>query len=223
MSSRAQSAHVLMFVDILKQEIKNNDTSTSTVLSRIEFPILRRFGSKALLVTSNKFEEAIQPFWSILWSLEMQWENTDILYATNHPILLPKGHHLTTMIILRAHERDLHNGTKETLTEVCSSYWIMKGRSVVKIIVPSAVSLRVNIVSLPTPPPLPKFRVREEFPFTYTGVDFAGPFYVKTSGTTSGSKVWLCLYTCCIVSAVHLDIVPTESFFQSFKRSQRIA
>ena len=35
------------------------------------------------------------------------------------------------------------------------------------------------------------------------------------------TRVWICLYTCCVVRAVHLDIVPnltTSAFLRSFKR-----
>ena len=44
-------------------------------------------------------------------------------------------------------------------------------------------------------------------PFTYTGVDFAGPLFVKAADQYS--KVWICLYTCtcCATRAVHLDLV----------------
>ena len=68
------------------------------------------------------------------------------------------------------------------------------------------------------PPALPEYRVRQSRPFQHTGVDFAGPLYVKGS---ENSKVWLCLYTCCVTRAVHLDIVPylsTMTFIRSFKR-----
>ena len=37
----------------------------------------------------------------------------------------------------------------------------------------------------------------------------------------STAKMWVCLYTCCIVRAVHLDLVldlTTEAFLQSFRR-----
>ena len=75
--------------------------------------------------------------------------------------------------------------------------------------------------NLPPPPPLPNFRVAEEPAFTCTGVDFAGPLYVKTAGPSTESKTWICLYTCCMVRAIHLDLVldmTAESFICSFKR-----
>ena len=58
------------------------------------------------------------------------------------------------------------------------------------------------------PPPLPSFRVREEPAFTHTGVDFAGPLHVKTPNSATQAKAWICLHTCCVVRAIHLDLVP---------------
>ena len=75
--------------------------------------------------------------------------------------------------------------------------------------------------SAPIPPPLPDFRVQRNSPLTSTGVDFAGQLYVKATGNSRSTKVWICLYTCCTVRAVHLDLVPdltTPTFLRSLKR-----
>ena len=72
----------------------------------------------------------------------------------------------------------------------------------------------------PPPPPLPSYRVQEAPPFTVTGVDFAGPLYVQGPNGAQ-TKVWICLYTCCVVRAVHLDLVPdmsAQTFLRSLKR-----
>jgi len=42
----------------------------------------------------------------------------------------------------------------------------------------------------------------------YIGVNFAGPLYVKDRELVSEKTVWIYLYTCCVVRAVHLDQVP---------------
>ena len=124
----------------------------------------------------------------------------------------------------RAHERVFHNGIKETLTEVRSKFWILKGRSLVrKLIYRCPVCRRFEgpRYSVPPPPPLPEFRVSEQPPFTFTGVDFAGPLYIRYPGKPECSKVWLCLFTCCVVRAVHLDLVPnltTPAFLMCLKR-----
>ena len=55
-------------------------------------------------------------------------------------------------------------------------------------------------------------------PFAYTGVDFAGPLYIRGS---ERSKVWICLFTCCVVRAIHLEIVSeltAQAFIRCFKR-----
>ena len=73
---------------------------------------------------------------------------------------------------------------------------------------------------IPPPPPLPSFRVQEAPPFSHTGVDYAGPLYVKQPGSQQ-AKVWIELYTCCVTRAVHLDLVPDKTantFIRSFKR-----
>ena len=70
------------------------------------------------------------------------------------------------------------------------------------------------------PPPSPEHHVKRLRPFQYTGVDFAGPPYVKPSPQERGPKAWLCLYTCPVTRAVHLDLVPnlnTLTFLRRFK------
>ena len=105
-----------------------------------------------------------------------------------------------------------------------SRYWLVKGRAFVKKIVNQCIICR-KFEGSPfhgsTPPPLPTFRLREDPPFTYTGVDFAGPLYIKTGSTATSPKVWICLYTCCVTRAIHLDVVPdltTAAFIRSLKR-----
>ena len=146
--------------------------------------------------------------------------NADIPENTRHPVLLYGKHYLTLLIVQECHERVFHGGVKDTLTEIRARYWIIKGRSLVrKCLQQCKLCKRFHSkpYKAPPPPPLPQFRVQEAPAFTFTGVDFAGPLYVKR--TTA--KVWVCLYTCCVVRAVHLDLVPnltTEAFLRSFRR-----
>ena len=160
-----------------------------------------------------------------LWRCRGRLHNAEIPYSTKFPILLPKNHPLTLLVLRQPHERVAHNGPKETLTELRSRYWVLKGRSLVKQYINHCTLCR-RFEALPyrppPPPPLPPFRVKEEPPFACTGVDFAGPLYVKTDTQTGGSnKVWICLYTCCITRAIHLDLVPNlsaQTFLRCFKR-----
>jgi len=72
---------------------------------------------------------------------------------------------------------------------------------------------------VPDPPPLPKSTVQESPPFTTTGVDFTGALCVKGNGREN--KVYICLFTCAVTRAVHIEVVLdlTEvSFLQAFER-----
>ena len=158
-----------------------------------------------------------------VWRCGGRIENSDFPYATRHPIILPRDHHYTLLVIKDAHKRILHNGVKETLNEVGTKYWVVKGRiSVKRVIAKCNLCRRYGGLSYRTPPPpLPSFRVTENPPFSYTGVDYAGPLYVRPDHSRFEQKVWICLYTCCITRAVHIDIVSnlsTPCFIRSLKR-----
>ena len=57
---------------------------------------------------------------------------------------------------------------------------------------------------------LPSERVSEDPPFTHVGVDFAGPLFIDdrniTEGANESSKVYVCLFTCALMRAVHLEL-----------------
>lgn len=146
--------------------------------------------------------------------------NTDLPYSTKHPILLNTKHHVTELIVRQCHLSVKHGGVKETLTELRSSYWIIRGRNFVRKLLRQCVACRrftAKPYLTPLSPPLPEDRVKEAPPFSFTGVDFAGPLYIRGNE----KKVWLCLYTCGATRAVHLELVPglsAETFILCFRR-----
>jgi hypothetical protein len=73
----------------------------------------------------------------------------------------------------------------------------------------------------PDLPALPVFRITKDHPFTYTGLDFSGPLYVKQVNALAMEKVYMVIYTCAMSRAVHLDVVTdmtAEAFIRSFWR-----
>ena len=157
-----------------------------------------------------------------LWRCGGRLGNADLPYSTRYLILLPRDHPVTPLIVSDAHRRVLHNGLRDTLTEVRTRFWIVKGRSLVRRIIHRCITCRRFMGKLfpaPPPPPLPVSRVKEEPPFTFTGVDFAGPILIRAQG--KAEKTWICLFTCFTTRVVHLDIVQdmsTESFIRCLKR-----
>ena len=108
-----------------------------------------------------------------------------------HLILLPNQHHFASLQVLDCHRRIMHGGVKETLTELRIKFWIVKGRSVVKkLLRQCTICAQFNgrAYSAPESPPMP---VQECAPFSYVGLDYAGPLYDKDKEV--GVKVWIAL------------------------------
>ena len=83
---------------------------------------------------------------------------------------------------------------------------------------------RVPFKPRPTPD-LPDMRVADAPPFTFTGLDFAGPLYITSSkegqSNEFSQKAYICLYTCASTRAIHLELLcdlSVKSFLQSFRR-----
>ncbi|VDI16697.1 Hypothetical predicted protein [Mytilus galloprovincialis] len=72
---------------------------------------------------------------------------------------------------------------------------------------------------MPDMPPFPKSRVSQSTPFSSTGLDYLGPLITKSNG--ENSKRWICLFTCLVTRAIHLEVIndmTTEEFLYAFRR-----
>lgn len=137
-------------------------------------------------------------------------EHSDLSVEARAPIILPKEHRLTRLIIEQCHNRVLHSGLRATLAELRAKFWVPRGRQIVKNIIGGCVTCKKLIgkpYGTPTEAALPEFRVKESPPFSKVGVDFAGPLYVKGSQSSEMDKVYIALFTCCVTRAVHLELV----------------
>ena len=122
-----------------------------------------------------------------------------------------------------------HNGVRDTLTALRENYWVLGGRAATKRIVKECVICR-KLEGVPfkpqSSPDLPDMRVADAPPFTYTGVDFAGPLYITSprdpqSNESVSEKVYICLFTCASTRAVHLELtrdLSVNSFLKAFRR-----
>ena len=80
------------------------------------------------------------------------------------------------------------------------THWILRGREVVKKVLRKCKRYEGKSVSSPPLPQLPEERVGEYPPFANTGIDFAGPLSDKEG------KAYVCLFTCGITRAIHLEL-----------------
>ncbi|XP_068692597.1 uncharacterized protein [Montipora foliosa] len=120
------------------------------------------------------------------------------------PKLLPKNHAFTSLLINSFHEKRMHAGVSHTLSAIRREFWIPQGRTTVRNVLLNCRRCRRHQggpYKMPKTAPYPPSRIEESSPFTYTGLDYLGPLYVKVNGVTQ--KVWVCL----AVRAVHLEVI----------------
>ena len=150
-------------------------------------------------------------------------EQSELSYSRIYPILLPTQTILdnvarpctfTEMLIINRHERLSHLGVPETLSNIRSEFWPIKGRIFVKKVLNRCVPCKKSAgpsYSKTPEPPLPSFRVTREKPFYGTGVDFIGPFYCKDTPNGRTFKTWYITFVCGSTRAVHIEAVKTRS------------
>ena len=148
--------------------------------------------------------------------------NSDLEVNVRRPIILPRDHAYTTLVIRDCHERVLHSGMRATLADMHSRYWVPKGRQCVKKVLSKCVTCKKQegrAFSAPLTAALPEFRVKQVPAFSKVGVDFAGPLYVKAA-TGGVRKVYIALFSCCVTRAIHLELVEDLSA-KAFRRALR--
>ena len=142
-----------------------------------------------------------------------------------HPVILPRHSRLTELVIREQHEADHHvAGTAHTMAALMQRYWIVAIREAIREYERSCVACqrRKAQPSEQVMAPLPKIRLKEPFhAFSRVAVDFAGPFETVQGRGQRRAKRYLCLFTCCLCRAVHLEMatgLDTSSFMNCFQR-----
>ena len=151
-------------------------------------------------------------------------KHASLTLDATQPILLPKNHWYSRLVVQDYHERVFHNGVREALNALRHKYWILRGREVAKSCIKSCIICK-KLEGLPFSTvqrlDLPAYRVDEGPPFLNVGLDFAGPLYLSHSKDNIQCKVYVCLFTCLSTRAIHLELVEcldVETFLRAFRR-----
>ena len=134
---------------------------------------------------------------------------SELELETKQPVLLPRNHPLTRLIINSSHDRTLHGGVNITLAEIRRNCWIPNGRQQVKRSTMHCVTCKkVQGKSFPKAQvgELPSIRSTQQArPFERSGVDFAAPLYVKQDGKSN--KTYVAIFSCAVTRGMHLALV----------------
>ena len=129
-------------------------------------------------------------------------------FQSKHPIILDSRHPLVRLLLEFLHRENFHQGIDYLRAIVQSRFHVLRLRTTLRSIQLSCVVCRKRRVK-PSPPimaDLPNERLGVDSPpFSYTGVDYFGPFFVNIRRTTE--KRWGFLFTCLTTRAIHLEVV----------------
>jgi len=139
-----------------------------------------------------------------------------------HPVILPRRHRVTNLIVNHCHEMAAHSGREYVLLLLQKKYWIVGARAVIRHVLKNcAFCRRYNVKPLQQKmSDLPSARVTAgNPPFTSVGVDLFGPFEVKQG--RSLRKRYGVVFVCLAIKAVHIEIVhsmDTDAFLNAMQR-----
>jgi len=224
-------AYVLRFKNNLLAKIRNiknifNDTLTfNEVNSSLSNIIIAEQKQLMTQQNFNKLKTSLNLFIDQegIYRLKSRFRESKLSYEKKHPILIRQGSYFTKLVVQEAHNKVLHMGIEATLAKIRESYWIINGRRIVKNILKKCVvckHFQGRTMSSPSSPDLPEYRVNHlTRAFEATGLDFAGPLFIKDN--TMNSKVYILLFTCASSRAIHLELTPdmkSPAFIRAFKR-----
>ena len=153
-------------------------------------------------------------------SLDRQLKHADLSLQEKNLLLLDGTHPFMELLIRHMHLRLHYRGVQIVLSELYSQFWILKEWQYIKNILHSCLPLKIanNRWGQEVEAPLPSDCILPTKPFIVTGVDFAGPLYIKLGRKTR--KAYIMLFTCAMTRALHLKLasdMSTKRFVMAFR------
>lgn len=169
----------------------------------------------------------LKPFFDEVGLLRVggRLERSNLTFNSKHPLLLPKSHALTSLIVIYYHKLHCHAGTTALQAILQTKFWIISARQVIRSHLFKCIScFRTKAKPVePVMSDLPADRVNATGVFHTVQTDFSGPFLIKASRLRQAKsfKVYLCVFICSATKAVHLEVVgdlSTEAFLAALSR-----
>lgn len=204
-----------------------------SLLNIVRLIQLEAFGADMTLINSqeslpNKCKiRGLAPFINDgILQVRGRLQKANIPYQQKHPMILPKSHYFTKLLIEDAHIRTLHGGTQTVVPYLRQQFWIVDDKKTVSHQLKKCFECIKNNPKIITQlmGNLPYHRVNPpQRPFLATEVDYTGAFDVKASrfrGNTT-YKCYIAVFVCLATKAIHLEAVTgmtTKHFLWALQR-----
>jgi hypothetical protein len=144
---------------------------------------------------------------------------------TGYPIYMSNLANETELLILQCHQEVGHRGLQDIMARLRENYWVPKTRATIKRVIFKECKvcrvLRAKPFKMPILATLPRERREVGAIFKNVGLDYAGPFIVKSDDCNTQCKVWVNLITCLVTRLTYLDCVwglSAKTFLNSMRR-----
>lgn len=146
-------------------------------------------------------------------------------FNEKHPVIIPYNCQFTRLLVKFVHDITLHGGNQLVLRVLRTQFWIPKVKNLIKATIRKCKPCLIykkrcqrQIMAA-----LPPERSEISRVFTHTGLDFAGPFDIKSySGRACRiTKGYVCVFVCFSTKAIHLEAtsdLATPTFLAAFHR-----
>lgn len=152
-------------------------------------------------------------------------ENAGLTYDERHPTIIPDKSHFAELLVRYTHQILLHAEYNVMLRAIRHSFYVPRLKNLIRKCIRSCKACTLykrkfqNQIMAAFPPE----RVTFSLPFTYAGVDFAGPFNLKTSILKNAkiTKGYAAVFVCFSTRAVHLEVcsdLSADGFLAAFTR-----
>ncbi|KAL0860883.1 hypothetical protein ABMA27_009420 [Loxostege sticticalis] len=236
-------AYCLRFVEICKNKIQNKSSELPQYLTSNELKIAMNccikmsqncyFPDEILALQHGQGISKKSPLYFLhpfldenqLLRVGGRLKNACIPRDTKNPFIISGKSQLAKLIVDQTHKRTLHGGPLLMLNVIRANYWITNVKSLVKLHVRKCLACIRYSPRFATQlmGNLPAARVTISKPFSSSGVDFAGPCYLKSSKLKNAVsiKAYIAIFICTVTKAIHLELVSelsTNAFIAAFKR-----
>ena len=132
-------------------------------------------------------------------------------FAKRHPMILPRDHRMVKLLIVHEHLRLLHAGPTLVSASLAQRFCIVRGRGTIRAKIRECVTCK-RVEAKPKPQllgQLPFAHLNPGGVFSNTGVDYAGPIYIKSGPVRKPTitKSYVAVFVSLSVKAVHLEPV----------------
>ena len=142
-----------------------------------------------------------------------------------HPIILSSSDHVTKLIFVHYHHTLLHCGPTLLLSHIATFLYVVAARKLARSVCRNCLVCRRRAPRALTQMmgELPSPRVNPAQCFLNTGLDYAGPVYLKRGNPRKPSitKGYLAIFVCLATKAIHIEVVSdqtTEALLAALKR-----